>query len=52
MGAKLARAGAEVSLIARGPHLAAMRDKGLTMIEADESFTVPVRGTSGRRNRW
>ena len=42
MGAKLARAGAEVSLVARGPHLAAMRDKGLTLIEEAGSFTVPV----------
>ncbi len=42
MGAKLAKAGAEVSLVARGPHLAAMRDKGLTLIEEEGSFTVPV----------
>ncbi len=42
MGAKLAKAGAEVSLVARGPHLAAMREKGLTLIEEDETFTVPV----------
>ena len=42
MGAKLARAGAEVSLVARGPHLAAMRERGLTLIEETETFTVPV----------
>jgi 2-dehydropantoate 2-reductase len=42
MGAKLAQAGAEVSLVARGPHLAAMRDKGLRLIEADGAVTVPV----------
>lgn len=43
MGAKLARAGeAEVSLVARGPHLKAMQEKGLTLIEEGESFTVPV----------
>ncbi|MEO1328289.1 MAG: 2-dehydropantoate 2-reductase [Pseudomonadota bacterium] len=46
MGAKLAKAsaetGAEVSLVARGPHLAAMRENGLTLIEGDERFTVPV----------
>jgi 2-dehydropantoate 2-reductase len=42
MGAKLAQAGAEVSLVARGPHLAAMREKGLTLIEEGESTTVPV----------
>jgi len=40
LGARLARAGAEVSLIARGPHLAAMRDRGLTLRSADETFTV------------
>ena len=46
MGARLAKAGAEVSLIARGPHLAAMREKGLTLRSAEESFTVPVQATS------
>lgn len=33
MGVKLAQAGVDVSLVARGPHLAAMKDKGLTLIE-------------------
>ena len=33
MGVKLAQAGADVSLVARGPHLAAMQNKGLTLIE-------------------
>jgi 2-dehydropantoate 2-reductase len=42
MGAKLAQAGADVSLVARGPHLAAMQDKGLTLIEEGEATTVPV----------
>ena len=46
MGARLARAGAEVSLIARGPHLAAMRERGLTLRSAEETFTVPVTATS------
>jgi 2-dehydropantoate 2-reductase len=45
IGAKLARAGAEVSLVARGPHLAAMQKNGLTLIEGDETFTVPVRAS-------
>ncbi|MEM7547074.1 MAG: 2-dehydropantoate 2-reductase [Pseudomonadota bacterium] len=35
MGVKLAQAGAEVSLVARGPHLAAMQEKGLTLVEED-----------------
>ena len=42
MGVKLAKAGADVSLVARGPHLAAMQEKGLTLIEEGESTTVPV----------
>jgi len=42
MGAKLAQAGADVSLVARGPHLAAMRDNGLTLIEEGETVTLPV----------
>lgn len=42
MGAKLALAGAEVSLVARGPHLEAMRADGLTLEEAGERVTVPV----------
>ncbi len=43
MAAKLAKAGADVSLVARGPHLAAMRENGLTLIEEGERWTVPVR---------
>jgi 2-dehydropantoate 2-reductase len=42
MGAKLAQAGAEVSLVARGPHLAAMQGNGLTLVEEGERTTVPV----------
>ena len=33
MGAKLAQAGADVSLVARGPHLAAMQAQGPDLIE-------------------
>lgn len=36
MGAKLSLAGADVTLIARGPHLAAMQENGLTLIEGGE----------------
>ncbi|MFM1863339.1 MAG: hypothetical protein RLZ26_1861 [Pseudomonadota bacterium] len=43
MGAKLAAAGAEVSLVARGPHLRAMQERGLTLIEEGVRHTVPVR---------
>ena len=43
MGVKLAKAGADVSLVARGPHLAAMQEKGLSLIEEEgETTTVPV----------
>ena len=42
MGVKLAKAGADVSLVARGPHLAAMQEKGLTLIEEGETKTVSV----------
>jgi 2-dehydropantoate 2-reductase len=45
MGARLARAGADVSLIARGAHLAAMRESGLTLRSAEETFTVHPRVT-------
>lgn len=35
LGYHLAGAGAEVTLIARGPHLAAMRENGLTLLDGD-----------------
>ena len=40
MAVKLVQAGADVSLVARGPHLAAMRDNGLTLIEEDGHETT------------
>ena len=43
LGAKLAQSGADVSLVARGPHLAAMQARGLRLIEKDGEVTVPVR---------
>ncbi len=45
MGAKLAQAGADVSLVARGPHLAAMQANGLTLIEEGETSTLPVKAS-------
>lgn len=42
MGAKLATAGADVSLVARGPHLAAMRKNGLRLIEETGETRVQV----------
>ena len=40
LGAHLARGGEDVILIARGPHLAAMRARGLTVRRRGEEFTV------------
>ncbi|MCP4328747.1 MAG: 2-dehydropantoate 2-reductase [Alphaproteobacteria bacterium] len=40
VGAQLHRAGSDVTLIARGAHLAAMREKGLTVIRGDDRITV------------
>lgn len=42
MGVKLAQAGADVSLVARGPHLAAMKANGLKLIEESGETTVSV----------
>ena len=40
LAVKLHQAGADVTVIARGPHLAAMRAKGLTLKSEGESVTV------------
>ena len=40
MGVKLAQAGADLSLVARGPHLAAMQQNGLKLIEDGGGQTV------------
>ncbi len=45
LAACLARSGQEVSVIARGPHLAAIRDNGLRYIDGDEEFAVEVVAT-------
>ncbi len=49
LGARLTATDAEVSLVARGPHLAAMRERGLTLVSGDERRTVPVRCTDDPR---
>lgn len=46
---KLARAGHDVSLIARGPHLAAIRADGLRMIGGPEPLSVNVTATDDPR---
>ena len=41
----LARAGADVSVVARGPHLAAIQARGLTLLAGDEQAHVHVPAT-------
>ena len=45
MGALLARAGNDVSLVARGEHLTAIQTNGLRLKQDDEEFTVSVPAT-------
>jgi len=45
LGGRLAEAGADVSLVARGDHLAALRAHGLTLIEKDTPRRIAVRAT-------
>ena len=40
MGVRLAHAGHDVSAIARGPHLAAIRAHGLTLVEAEQELVA------------
>ena len=46
IGARLSRAGADVVLFARGPHLRAMQDRGLRVISPDGNFDVKPSVTS------
>ncbi|WP_299642515.1 2-dehydropantoate 2-reductase [uncultured Ruegeria sp.] len=46
VAAKLAQTDTEVSVVARGPHLAAMREKGLTLLEeGQDPVSVPIRAS-------
>jgi 2-dehydropantoate 2-reductase len=45
LGAMLARAGADVTLICRGRHLAAVRERGLSVSTPAESFHVSIDAT-------
>ena len=45
MGVRLHQAGAEVSLVARGAHLAAMRERGVRLLAQDEDTVVRPRCT-------
>ena len=40
IGALLAKSGVDVTLIARGPHLAAMKENGLRLLTADDEIVV------------
>jgi 2-dehydropantoate 2-reductase len=40
IGARLAKAGADVALFARGPHLRAMQERGLRVVSPDGNFEV------------
>ena len=45
LGARLARAGVDVTLVARGPHLQAMRESGLHVIDSGGEWMVRVEAT-------
>jgi 2-dehydropantoate 2-reductase len=45
LGVQLMRAGADISLVARGPHLAAMRADGLKLLTGDQTHVVRPRCT-------
>lgn len=47
IGARLALAGVDVTLVARGDHLDAIRSKGLTLESADGREAVPVTAVGG-----
>lgn len=49
IGARLALAGQEVTLIARGPHLQAMQQNGLKLISEGKTETVRLRCTADAR---
>lgn len=49
IGALLARQGVDVTLIARGPHLAAMRERGLIVRSGGEEFVTHPRVTDDPR---
>ncbi|MBB3260267.1 2-dehydropantoate 2-reductase [Paraburkholderia bannensis] len=49
LGVQLARTGADVSFVARGPHLAAMREHGARLLMDGEEFVAKVRCTNDPR---
>ena len=49
LAVRLARGGAEVSVLARGPHLAAIQRDGLTVHASDGHHTCACRRATTRR---
>jgi 2-dehydropantoate 2-reductase len=45
LGAMLARSGADVTLVCRGRHLAAIRERGLSLATPQESFSIRLHAT-------
>ncbi|MGB9103666.1 MAG: 2-dehydropantoate 2-reductase N-terminal domain-containing protein, partial [Terriglobales bacterium] len=45
MGAKMARAGLDVTLFARGKHLQAIQERGVRVVGADEEFEARPKTT-------
>ena len=45
LGLKLSQAGADVSLVARGPHLAAIQSHGLMLIEDEKEHHANIRSS-------
>ena len=50
LGVKLAQAGSELSVLARGTTLQALRERGLTLHSAAGTVTVPVRASADARD--
>lgn len=50
IGARMARAGLDVTLFARGPHLAAMQERGLRVLSAEGDFEVRPKLTGTLEN--
>src|SRR5262249_28377619 len=48
-GALLSRSGCDVSIVARGAHLAAIRERGLRVAGAVGDFSVPLRAEDDAR---
>ena len=48
LAVRLAHAGHDVAVVARGPHLAAIRERGLTLIEAERELTAAPAAATDR----